>query len=239
MIKFELINDDVFVIDIHGNREKPESWARFITISDFGQIEQYEHKPDACRYVDGTFTGDFSLSKGKWLHMGIDCIPSSDLAGMSVDTIEGWNPAGYTFEIPSAADLLVQESPDMVKIVGVSDIDDHIEAMAINNMVRDIHSDNVAAGWWKDDSNIAEKLCLVHSEISEAMEGYRKDLMDDHLPHREMMEVELSDAVIRIFDLAGRMGFDLGSAILEKREYNKHRADHKPENRAKAGGKKF
>lgn len=80
---------------------------------------------------------------------------------------------------------------------------------------------------------------LTVSELSEAMEGLRKSLMDDKLPHRPMMEVELADAVIRIGDLAGAMGFDLVGAILEKLEYNRTRADHKLENRAAEGGKKF
>jgi hypothetical protein len=63
--------------------------------------------------------------------------------------------------------------------------------------------------------------------------------MDDHLPHRFMAEVELADAVIRIADYCGRFGYDLGGAIEEKLEYNRHRADHKIENRQKDGGKKF
>lgn len=53
-----------------------------------------------------------------------------------------------------------------------------------------------------------------------------------------MAEVELADAVIRIFDLAGACGYQIGDAIMEKLEYNRHRADHKRENRAKDGGKK-
>ena len=68
---------------------------------------------------------------------------------------------------------------------------------------------------------------------------YRKRLMDDHLPHRKMVEVELADAVIRIADLAEYLDLDLGGAVMEKLEYNRTRADHKPENRAKAGGKAF
>ncbi len=71
------------------------------------------------------------------------------------------------------------------------------------------------------------------------MEGERKDLMDDHIKHRKMAEVELADAVIRIADYCGRWGYDLGGAIVDKLEYNKSRADHKLENRAKEGGKKF
>ena len=109
-----------------------------------------------------------------------------------------------------------------------------------------IYRQNVEVGWW-DDIETSEdlskafptKLCLIHSEISESMEGHRKNLMDDKLPHREMAEVELADAVIRILDLAGACGYDLSGAIFEKLEYNKNRADHKRENRVKNGGKAY
>jgi NTP pyrophosphatase (non-canonical NTP hydrolase) len=63
--------------------------------------------------------------------------------------------------------------------------------------------------------------------------------MDDHLPNRKMEEVELADALIRIFDYAGGHGLDLEGAYREKTDYNARRADHLPENRAADGGKKF
>jgi len=104
-------------------------------------------------------------------------------------------------------------------------------------------------GWWNDPATgkaheltperFAQKLCLIHSEISEAMEGHRKGLMDDKLPHREMVEVELADAIIRIYDLAGRAGYDVIGAAVEKLEYNAHREDHKPESRTQLGGKTY
>lgn len=87
--------------------------------------------------------------------------------------------------------------------------------------------------------NVGEALALVHSEVSEAMEAARKNLNDDHLTDRKGLEVELGDAVIRIFDLAGGLGLDLGGAIVEKMAYNTKRADHKPENREMDGGKQF
>lgn len=116
----------------------------------------------------------------------------------------------------------------------------------INELVKLCYEISYNAGWHTDlktgellNRNKGEMLCLIHSEISEAMEGERKSLMDDHLPHRSMAEVELADAVIRIADYCGRWGYDLGGAIMEKLEYNRHRADHKPENRLKENGKKF
>lgn len=56
---------------------------------------------------------------------------------------------------------------------------------------------------------------------------------------RQAREVELADAVIRTFDLAGAYSMDLAGAIAEKLQRNAQRADHKLENRAVAGGKAY
>lgn len=119
----------------------------------------------------------------------------------------------------------------------------------INNLAEDIHTNNVKYGWWNDPETgvslidspyvIATKMLLVITEMSEAVEGYRKGLPDDHLPHRSMVETELADAMIRILDIAGALKLDLGGAISEKLSYNSTRPDHKVENRVKKGGKKF
>lgn len=130
---------------------------------------------------------------------------------------------------------------EVFEVARIADSLTHLQAI--------IYRGNVDAGWWK---NIAtgeahpkgdvtlqlSKLALVHSEVSEAVEGVRKGLMDDHLKERPMAEVELADAIIRAFDLAGHEGWDLAGAIVEKLYYNAQRADHKIENRLAEGGKK-
>lgn len=74
---------------------------------------------------------------------------------------------------------------------------------------------------------VAAKLCLVHSELSEALEALRDgDLKmragEDGKP--EGVESELADTIIRILDLSEALGLDMGKAIADKMAYNEQRA---------------
>jgi NTP pyrophosphatase (non-canonical NTP hydrolase) len=114
----------------------------------------------------------------------------------------------------------------------------------LNGYAAEVHKAN--AKWWVDlhtgkplERNFGELVALCHSELSEALEGHRKNLMDDKLPHRKMAEVELADCVIRILDICAGLGFDLQGAYEEKMSYNAVRADHQRENRLSENGKKY
>ena len=134
----------------------------------------------------------------------------------------------------------------------IATLDHEDVAIAGSNLQFFCHGLAHNAGWWTDTETgedvrtwpdkfvnlwIASKLMLSVSELAEGMEGLRKGLKDDKLPHRSMLEVELADTVIRVFDLAGGLGFNLGEAIAEKLAFNMQRHDHKLANRVAAGGK--
>lgn len=186
------------------------------------------------------------------------------------------------------------ETPEEKGALGMIDN----KRMSLVELQDKIHAQNKEMGWWDEPRPFSTFVCLFHSELSEAMEGDRKDLVDDHLPQYPMFQVEIADFVIRCLDWLGsyenddlddigtlilpssnncdniaelhhlvslsfnctvtddRVGFikdavafsfevsrycefDLYKIILEKVEYNKHRADHKRENRKKEGGKKY
>jgi len=79
---------------------------------------------------------------------------------------------------------------------------------------------NEAQGFWQSD-NTGEKIALMHSELSEALEADRKSLPSEHLGEDFTgLEEELADCVIRILDFAGHHGLDLGGALNAKLQYN-------------------
>ena len=121
--------------------------------------------------------------------------------------------------------------------------------MRINDVAYKIHKTAVRKGWWEDIHlplnpcltkhavNIASKLALIHSEVSEALEELRagdglSDFYYDKNGKPYGFAVELADAVIRILDLAEAMGIDMEEMIKIKMAYNEKRA-------YKHGGKKL
>lgn len=68
-----------------------------------------------------------------------------------------------------------------------------------------IYTQNKNVGWWDNPRSFDVIICLIHSEVSEAMEGDRKNLKDDHLPQYPMCLVELTDTAIRIMDYLGHV----------------------------------
>ncbi len=104
---------------------------------------------------------------------------------------------------------------------------------AWNDLQKEIHDNAKEKGWWEKERNDGELLALIHSEISEALEGLRAgNPPDDKVPQHSSAAVELADAIVRIMDMAQARGWDVAQALVDKVAYNKTRA-------YRHGGKKF
>lgn len=115
----------------------------------------------------------------------------------------------------------------------ISSLDRHQFLILFDVIKNDIHDTAVSKGWWEGERNDGELIALMHSELSEMLEGLRHDNPpDDKIPEFTAAEAELADLLIRALDMAGQRGYRLGEALLAKMEFNKTRS-------YKHGGKKF
>lgn len=105
--------------------------------------------------------------------------------------------------------------------------------LGLNEMRDQAHKNACDKGWWDADlvpanpeTLIPEKLCLMHSEVSEALECYRDP---EHRPNEawrsekgkpEGLPAELADVIIRIGDFCGYFGIDIETAVREKMAFN-------------------
>ena len=93
----------------------------------------------------------------------------------------------------------------------------------LNELGQEIYQNNIEHGFYEEKHTTAERIALMHSELSEALEADRKDLKSEKLPGRTGVEEEYADAIIRILDDSTHQGFDIHGAVLAKMEYNKTR----------------
>lgn len=125
----------------------------------------------------------------------------------------------YKYQINNAC----KTTSEAIKAKGFHD-DDEIMSEALIALYETFTPDHVEElqKIWNRNRKLA-RIALIHSELSEMVEGIRKDAQDDKLPHRKMEEVELADTLIRMEDYAGTYGLDLGGARDEKEDYNSGR----------------
>jgi NTP pyrophosphatase (non-canonical NTP hydrolase) len=71
--------------------------------------------------------------------------------------------------------------------------------------------------------NKGEMIALMHSELSEMLEGVRKPGPDSHCPDFTSEEIEAADVLIRLLDYCAGWSLRLGLATLAKMEFNESR----------------
>jgi NTP pyrophosphatase (non-canonical NTP hydrolase) len=85
---------------------------------------------------------------------------------------------------------------------------------------KEIHDNAVKHGWWDKPRDAPELLCLIHSEVSEALEAYRNDIQEGD---KGCLSEELADIVIRVFDMAEDFNIDICEAVKQKHMINAQR----------------
>lgn len=87
-----------------------------------------------------------------------------------------------------------------------------------------------AKGFWDSPRNKGELIALMHSELSEMLEGVRKPGPDAHCPDFTSEEIEAADLLIRLLDYCGGFELRLFEATMAKMNFN----DTRPHKHGKA-----
>jgi NTP pyrophosphatase (non-canonical NTP hydrolase) len=94
-----------------------------------------------------------------------------------------------------------------------------------NTLAKQVHEWAISRGFWEGEGcSVGEKIALMHSELSEALDAQRNgNPPDDKIPGFSGLEAELADVIIRIMDFGERHNLRIAEAITEKIEYNNSR----------------
>jgi NTP pyrophosphatase (non-canonical NTP hydrolase) len=123
---------------------------------------------------------------------------------------------------------LFRASQTLLSELNAIDAAKKVSDRSISHLQAVAHKIAIEHGWHDRPRGVPECLALIHSEVSEALEEFRngRDLIETRVSDTgkpEGFPVEIADVVIRCFDLAGSLGFDLEKVIVQKMNYNESR----------------
>ncbi|MGE4536304.1 MAG: hypothetical protein AB7D37_04430 [Desulfovibrio sp.] len=110
--------------------------------------------------------------------------------------------------------------------------DEIVFVHSFDTLAEEALANSIAHGW-DDVGNDGEKIALMHSELSEALEALRQgNPQSDKIPELTSVDEELADVIIRIMIFARARKLHVAEAVVEKAIYNRTRP-------FKHGGKLF
>src|SRR3990167_4081465 len=92
-------------------------------------------------------------------------------------------------------------------------------SLNLNTLAKEFYDNAAAHGFW-ENPNKGERIALMHSELSEALEAIRKPVESTKCPGFSAEVEELADAIIRILDYCAFYGLPIHEAVMAKHEYN-------------------